>query len=243
MARLEPHQSVRVNTEMSEHQEEGMGQKEGAHQNAEEKQPDLDQELLKDNELVPEDADDIPEIVQADEEQAIKELAKERKSVNRVSEEQKRKSLLRDSIQRKTWIQSLAATILNRNGDKKPHGVLDWFHILRAISDEDLRSICGGDAALYLLFVRYAGLFFFGMTLFNCAILIPIYATGEPSDPNLLIDKDISGDQVISLLVITVLNVTGTPAKMITVYILILGFYTAGTLLLMFFYWKRSLSW
>jgi hypothetical protein len=132
---------------------------------------------------------------------------------------------------------------LKNKNSKKPQGFLDWFHILRAITDEDLRSICGGDAALYLLFVRYAGIFFFSMAIFNCVILIPIYSTGDPSDPSLLIDKDISGDQVISLLVITVLNVTGTPVKMITVYILILGFYTAGTLLLMFFYWKQSLSW
>jgi hypothetical protein len=125
----------------------------------------------------------------------------------------------------------------------RPLRFLDWFHVLRAISDDDLKQICGGDAALYVLFIRYAGLFFFIMAFFNCSILIPIYATGDPKDPSLLRDHDVAGDKVITLLVITVLNATGVESKIIAAYVLILGFYTAGTLLLMFFYWKKSLSW
>ena len=125
--------------------------------------------------------------------------------------------------------------------EKEPHGLLDWFHILRAISDEDLKLICGADCALYLIFNRYATIFFALMTLFNSVILIPIYGTGYPSKPDLLIDPETK--ETISLLTITVLNASGNIAKMISVYTMILIFYTFGTLAFMFFYWKRCLSW
>ena len=42
---------------------------------------------------------------------------------------------------------------------------------------------------------------------------------------------------------ITVLNATNVIPKLITVFVLIMGLYTAGTLVLMYFYWKRSLNW
>lgn len=74
--------------------------------------------------------------------------------------------------------------------DKKPNGILDWFHILRSISDEDLKIIGGADAALYVMFNRYAAIFFAVMSLFNCLVLMPIYATGDPANPSIIEDPD-----------------------------------------------------
>lgn len=125
--------------------------------------------------------------------------------------------------------------------EKEPKGLLDWFHVLRAISDEDLKLISGADAALYVIFNRYAAIFFFCMTLFNCAILIPFYATGDPSSPELIRDPNTKQD--ITLLLLTVLNASGNMNKLVAVYVLILGLYTGATLFFMFLYWKRSLSW
>lgn len=132
-----------------------------------------------------------------------KEIDKETEALNDLGEERteklksievKRKSAIRDSLQRLSAF--LPGSLIGKNGQakEKPEGFLAWMHILRAISDEDLRHICGGDAALYVLFIRYACFFFFFMTLFNLIILIPIYASGEPADPSLLIDKDTSSN-------------------------------------------------
>lgn len=123
----------------------------------------------------------------------------------------------------------------------EPRGLLDWFHVLRAISDEDLKLISGADAALYVIFNRYAAIFFLAMSLFNCAVLMPLYGTGDPSRQELVQDPETQ--QVITLLLITALNATGDTAKMVGAFVLVLGLYSAGTLAFMFLYWKRSLAW
>ena len=62
----------------------------------------------------------------------------------------------------------------------KPNGLLDWFHILRRINDEDLKVISGTDGALYIIFIRYAAIFFSIITLINIVLFIPIYCSGDP---------------------------------------------------------------
>ena len=57
---------------------------------------------------------------------------------------------------------------------------MDWIRILRAISDEELKLICGTDAALYIIFVRYASYFFAISALFGFAVLFPIHVPGDP---------------------------------------------------------------
>lgn len=79
------------------------------------------------------------------------------------------------------------------------------------------------------------------MAMYNCILLIPIYATGDPIDLSVITDKETN--DIITLLVLTVLNITGSYPKMVTVYILVLLCYTFGVVLLMFFYLKKSLSW
>lgn len=66
-------------------------------------------------------------------------------------------------------------------GEDSVLGVFDWIKILGQMSDEDVRLIAGTDAALYIIFNRYAAIFFLFMTLFNFLIFLPIYITGDPS--------------------------------------------------------------
>jgi hypothetical protein len=58
---------------------------------------------------------------------------------------------------------------------------LDWVKILKSINDEDLRIIAGTDCALYVIFLRYAALFFCFMSLINIAVFFPVYLTGDPA--------------------------------------------------------------
>jgi hypothetical protein len=64
--------------------------------------------------------------------------------------------------------------------EKGPIGVWDWIKVLKAISDEEMKQICGTDAALFIIFVRYSSYFFGISALFGFAVLVPIYATGDP---------------------------------------------------------------
>ena len=166
------------------------------------------------------------------------------KSSKRKSEEEECRQLFTYKLleRRKTVIrQSIVARQSIFPGDQEPHGLLSWLRVLRAISDEDLKLLSGADAALYVIFNRYAAIFFACMTVFNAAVLIPIYATGDPIEHKIIEDPETK--QTVTLLVITILNVTGSISKLTASFILILGFYTAATFIFMFFYWKRSLEW
>ncbi len=69
-------------------------------------------------------------------------------------------------------------------------GFFDWIKILGNMNDEDVRLIAGTDAALYIIFNRYAAIFFLFITLFNTLVFLPIYVTGEPAKKEEIIDKD-----------------------------------------------------
>lgn len=77
--------------------------------------------------------------------------------------------------------------------------------------------------------------------MLSAIILVPIYATGDPSDPNIIIDDNTK--MTISLLLISVVNCTGNSYKFSAAFGIIIAFYTAGTFLFMFKFWKLSLSW
>ena len=59
--------------------------------------------------------------------------------------------------------------------------MLEWFHILKNMKDDDLKVVCGTDGALYLIFNYYASRFFAALSLINLLIFVPIYLTGEPA--------------------------------------------------------------
>lgn len=71
--------------------------------------------------------------------------------------------------------------------------------------------------------------------------MVPIYATGPPSDPAIIFDK--TSNMTISLLLISVVNCTGNMEKISASFAIIIAFYTAGTFYFMFRFWKLSLSW
>lgn len=73
-------------------------------------------------------------------------------------------------------------TITSEGEDNTPQGMLDWYHILKTIKDQDLKLICGTDAALYIVFQRLAAKFFAILTIVNFAVFVPIYITGSPLD-------------------------------------------------------------
>jgi len=52
--------------------------------------------------------------------------------------------------------------------------------VLKDIKDEELKLIAGTDAALYIVFNRYAAIFFFLLSIFSFVVFLPIYATGIP---------------------------------------------------------------
>lgn len=108
------------------------------------------------------------------------------------------------------------------------------------MTDEDLKIITGTDVALYIIFNRYAAIFFCVMSIFNAAIFIPIYVSGYPDDHKNIEDKD-GKLSIVSLL--TVLNITGNLKKISASYALMTIFYTGLSFTFMFFYWKKSLDW
>ena len=60
---------------------------------------------------------------------------------------------------------------------------------MRAISDDEMKLICGTDAALFIIFVRYAAYFFAISAVFGFAVLVPIYSTGDPEKKALVYDE------------------------------------------------------
>ena len=59
-------------------------------------------------------------------------------------------------------------------------GIFDWAYILHKISDEKLVKLCGTDAALYLVFLRYCSNFFGMISIINIAFLV-LYVSGNPA--------------------------------------------------------------
>jgi len=93
-------------------------------------------------------------------------------------------------------------------------GLLNWFKVLRAINDDTLVEITGVDYALYLVFLRYAAVLCLVLTMVNCFVLVPIYASGDPVAQE--------GLQWSSMNVLTLLNITGNNHKMRAAYFITL---------------------
>ena len=67
--------------------------------------------------------------------------------------------------------------------------MLDWIRVLKAISDDEMKQICGTDAALFIIFVRYASYFFAISAVIGFVVLVPMYATGDPEKKALVYDE------------------------------------------------------
>jgi hypothetical protein len=102
-----------------------------------------------------------------------------------------------------------------------------------------LKAIAGTDAALYIIFNRYAAIFFFFVTIFNFIVFLPLYVTGKPKDKKDI--EDTNGDTILIAL-LTSINIGGN-RKQIAIYTLIMILYTFGALVFMYHYWKKSTHW
>jgi len=59
--------------------------------------------------------------------------------------------------------------------------MFNWFKVLWNIKDQDLVQLNGVDYTLYLVYLRYAATLFAAITLFNCLVMMPVYASGDPT--------------------------------------------------------------
>lgn len=122
--------------------------------------------------------------------------------------------------------------------------MFDWFKALWHLSDDQLKTICGTDYALYLIFLRYTAFLLFVINIFNAAVIVPMYVTGEPmpSDDYHLVEN------MSKMNAATVLNVTDTHWKMlfsyITAIVLIpfLAFFMIFTFRQKYYTWKKSIN-
>ena len=57
--------------------------------------------------------------------------------------------------------------------------IIDWYKLITSIDDQKLQKICGTDTALYLIWLRYATVFFGVISLMNIVLVI-VYYNGEP---------------------------------------------------------------
>ena len=105
----------------------------------------------------------------------------------------------------------------------KPKGLIDWYRIIRNISDTELKEVCGIDLALYLIFIRLSAIYFLVLSFLSLFAFIPIYVTGDPKHPE---DVQTSNGDVSFVDIITTLNVTGTAWKCKLAYALMTFFYT-----------------
>jgi hypothetical protein len=74
---------------------------------------------------------------------------------------------------------NLDETIQDWSSMVSKEGLFDWLILLNKIDDAKLQRICGTDAALYLVFLRYSAIFF-GWIAFVNLIFIWIFITGKP---------------------------------------------------------------
>ena len=95
--------------------------------------------------------------------------------------------------------------------------MFNWFKVLRSLNDNSLQEMNGTDYTLYLVFLRYVAYLCGAISVMNLIFMVPIYASGKPSDTEVV---DNNTESIMDFL--TVLNVTASDAKMIFTYLIAL---------------------
>jgi Late exocytosis, associated with Golgi transport len=110
-----------------------------------------------------------------------------------------------------------------------------WYTLLRDLGDEELRSICGTDAALYLVFERFAAYFFAIVTGINLLVFIPLYLTGHRDDRSM---ESENKDKKVLIKFISALAIMGESDKdkRLAMFILMMFIFTLLTFILMYNY-------
>lgn len=102
-----------------------------------------------------------------------------------------------------------------------------------------MKEISGTDAALYLIFLRYAATFYFIMLILSAGMIIPVYISGSPLASD-LINQTVDFS---SLQVPTILNITGNNSKVALIFAFIFVTQTGMALAMVYYYWKKSNLW
>lgn len=118
---------------------------------------------------------------------------------------------------------------------KKTYSYSGWVKLMQKIDDDKLQKICGTDAALYLIFLRYCSYFFASIAIIN-VIFIIIFLTGEPLPED---DFRKNPDTMYAMQSLTILNITGTPWKLILCFLNCMITITAMIVNLIFVFSKK----
>ena len=120
-----------------------------------------------------------------------------------------------------------------------PTGPFGWIAILRKISDEDMKMLTGTDSALYIIFLRYSWRLFLTIFVINLFVVVPIYSSGKPLPSD---DAGIN-EHFSSLQLVTILNITASPVKVVSTYAIMLVIYSGLAFTMAYFYWRKSMEW
>lgn len=102
-----------------------------------------------------------------------------------------------------------------------------------------MKIISGTDGALYIIYLRYAAIFFAALAIINLLIVLPIYATGDPEP----VKDSKKSNQMSALAIITILNITARPTKVVIVFGILFFVYSFLALWFVYIYWRKSAEW
>lgn len=85
--------------------------------------------------------------------------------------------------------------------------------------------------------MRYAATLFAAITLFNCLVMIPVYASGDPTVNQYLNQTESTLNEI------TVLNITASQKKLMYAYVIDLMFVTFCTFFMLYKYRGKYISW
>ena len=117
--------------------------------------------------------------------------------------------------------------------------MFNWFKVLWQLDDNKLQEINGTDYTLYLVFLRYAAFLCAVITMFNAVLMVPLYASGAPSQ----LDQDQSINNGTKMNVLTVLNISARPHKMMVAYFVALFVFPGFALLMIARYRQKYEGW
>lgn len=123
---------------------------------------------------------------------------------------------------------------------KKIKETWQWLTILKNISDDDLKHICGTDGALYCILLRYFAILFGILTVVNLVFIIPVYMSGYPSEED---SQQQLGDLYSYLYVVTILNVSAKEGKVASSFSMMVILSSTLTFTMVYFYLKKSGQW
>lgn len=121
----------------------------------------------------------------------------------------------------------------------KLKSLFKWLGLLSAITDEELKVICGTDGALYLVFNRYAAQFFAILSIFNAVFFIPLYVTGSNSGEEMYNKSK----QFVQIFTLTLLHIRWEELRVIVVFTVMIVVYTFMAFWFMRNYWRKSIAW